>query len=93
MVYYLRALSIVMAFYLKERKPYTLELMFLYAQEIEDNVWGCRKFSCHVERTSFFEDKRVNQENVGISLQENENLEMNKDFQKVSEDSCIAETQ
>ena len=66
--------------------------MFLYAYKIEDNVWACRNFSCHVERTSFVEDKRACQENVGIVLQENENSKMNKDFKKVSEDSCIAET-
>ena len=59
MVYYLKALSIALAFYLKERKPCTLELMFLYEQEIKDNVWACRNFSCHVERTSFVEDKRA----------------------------------
>ena len=83
MVYYLRALSVVLAFYLKERKPCTLELMFLYAQEIEDNVWACRNFSCHVERTSFVEDKRACQENIGIALQENANSEVNNYFQKV----------
>ena len=89
----MRALSVVLAFYLKERKPCTLELPFLYAQEIEDNVWACRNFSCHVESTSYVEDKRACQENIGISLQENANSEMNKDFQKGSGDSCIAETQ
>ena len=48
MVYYLKALSIFLAFNLKERKPHTLKLMFLYAHEIEDNVWACRNFSCDV---------------------------------------------
>ena len=67
--------------------------MLLYAQEIKDNVWACRNFSCHVERTSFVEDKRAYQESIGISLQENANSEMNKDFQTGSRDSCIVETQ
>ena len=93
MVYYLKALSIVLAFYLKERKPSTLKLMFIYAQEIKDNVWVGRNFSCDVERPSFVKDKRACEENIGISLQENVSLEVNKDFQKVSKTSYIVEGQ
>ena len=93
MVYYLKYLSIALAFYLKERNPSTLKLMFLYAQEIEDNAWDSRNFSCNAESPSFVKDKRACEENIGISLQENVSSEVNKDFQKVSKGSSIVERQ
>lgn len=93
MVYYLKALSIALAFYLKERKPSTLKLMFLHTQEIEDNAWASRNFSCNVESPSFVKDKRACEGNIGISLQENAISEANKDFQKVFKDSCVIERQ
>ena len=66
-------------------------MMFLYAQEIEDNVWSCRNFSCDVESPSFVKDKKTCEENIGISLQENVSSEVDKDFQKVSKGSYIIE--
>ena len=93
MVYYLKAHSIVVAFYLKKRKPNTLNQMFLYAQEIEDNVWACRNFSCDVKSPSFVKDKRACEGNIGIYLQENVRSEANTDFQKVLKDSRVIERQ
>lgn len=41
MVYYLATHPLDLEFFLRERKPCTMEQMFLYAQEIEDNIWAC----------------------------------------------------
>ena len=49
---------------------------------------ACRKW-----KTSFFEDKEACQENNGIALQENQNLERNKVAKKVSKDSHVTGTQ
>lgn len=89
MVYCSKAYLIDLYFYLKERNP----LVFLYAQEIEDNLRACGKIAYHIERKNIVEDKRVCQENNGNSLQENAGLEVRKGFKQWEKYFHIVERQ